>query len=165
MRKKTQAYNYVKNTTKYPLRFDHMLDTSSASGTEHSGRLKRRPRRHSAGSANSLRFAACRTLPASAFFLLFLWIMKCEFIYSGHQVFWLPPQFFWRSSTRQSLSWSRSSLPFVQSRGSLRFPQKPATSDHPDSATSVNHVYLKSNSIFSAKRTQEFQIFRIKFFF
>jgi hypothetical protein len=62
------------------------------------------------------------------------------------------------------LSWSRSSLPFVQSQGSLRFPQKTATSEHPDSATLVNHVYLKSNIISSDKRKQDFQIFKIKFF-
>jgi hypothetical protein len=39
MRKKTQAYNCVKIKTKYPLRFVHLSDTSTASGTDHSGRL------------------------------------------------------------------------------------------------------------------------------
>jgi hypothetical protein len=39
MRKKTQAYNYVTNKMKYLLRFDRVLETSTTSGTEHSGRL------------------------------------------------------------------------------------------------------------------------------
>jgi hypothetical protein len=50
----------------------------------------------------------------------------------------------------------------VQSQGSLMSPQKPAISEQPDSATLVNHVYLKSNTIFSAKSKQDIQIIRIK---
>jgi hypothetical protein len=53
----------------------------------------------------------------------------------------------------------------MKSQGSLRFPQKPATSAHSDSATLVSHVYIKLNTVFSSKRTQDFQIFRIKTFF
>jgi len=81
----------VLNKTKYPLRSDHVLDTSTAAGTEHSGRLN----------------ASCclvqRAMPIlcasqrvelfqprlSVFF--FLWRMKCEFFYSGNRVFLIAP--------------------------------------------------------------------------